>query len=278
MTSRQSLAPIFALFLGLAISFEAHATWSIVAVDPETREVGLAAATCNLSVQFIAAALPGAGVVVAQAETSFKGRDQAINWMAQGLGGEQILQRLSNLAFYNGWFYTKFPYLQYGVATITKGPQAGYVGGDKLIPWFGGKSGATYSVQGNTLRGEEVVADAARAFEKQEEGACRLTLAERLIRALEAGRDAGGDKRCPLDKPALSAILITERVQMGGAGREGAVESLRLVTPQEISLLSAVYYQLASNNPSKDTPEPVQELREKFEAVGGDECQINTNG
>jgi uncharacterized Ntn-hydrolase superfamily protein len=90
--------------LGLlsAISFHAHATWSIVAVDPETREVGLAAATCNPGIQFIAAAVPGAGVVVAQAETSFKGRDQADDWMAEGIGAEIILHRLSNPAFYSG--------------------------------------------------------------------------------------------------------------------------------------------------------------------------------
>jgi uncharacterized Ntn-hydrolase superfamily protein len=182
MTSHRSIAANFVLFFALSISFHAHATWSIVAVDPETHEVGLAAASCNPGIQFIAAVAPGAGVVVAQAETSFKGRDQAGDWMAEGVGAEKVLQRLSNPAFYSGWFNAKFPDLQYGVATLTEGSQAGYTGGDNLIPWFGGKSGAAYSVQGNTLRGEDVIADAARAFEKRVKGPCRLTLAERLLR------------------------------------------------------------------------------------------------
>ena len=277
MTSRQSIAATFVLFLAFAISFHAHATWSIVAVDPKAREVGLAAATCNPGIQFIAAAVPGAGVVVAQAETSFKGRDQASYWMTEGVGAEKILQRLSNPAFYSGWFYAKFTDLQYGVATLTEGPQAGYTGGDNLIPWFGGKSGAAYSVQGNTLRGEDVVADAARAFENQEEGTCRLTLGERLLRALEAGRNAGGDKRCPLDKPALSAILITERFPTDGDSKEGPVDSLRLVTPQEMSLLRAAYYLIVPYNPDENATEPVKQLREKFEAAGGESCQVKTN-
>jgi uncharacterized Ntn-hydrolase superfamily protein len=277
MTSRPSIAANFVLFLAFAVSFEAHATWSIVAVDPETGEVGLAAATCNPGIQFIAAAVPGAGVVVAQAETSFKGRDQAVDWMAEGIGAEKILQGLSNPGFYSGRFHAKFPDLQYGVATLTEGPQAGYTGGDNLIPWFGGKSGPAYSVQGNTLRGEDVVADAARAFEKQDEGTCRLTLGERLLRALEAGRNAGGDKRCPLDKPALSAILITERYPTDGDGKEGLADSLRLVTPEEISLLRAAYYLIVPYHPDENATGPVKQLREKFEAARWKNCQDKTN-
>jgi uncharacterized Ntn-hydrolase superfamily protein len=277
MTSHLSIAANFVLFLAFSISYHAHATWSIVAVDPEAREVGLAAATCNPGIQFIAAAVPGAGVVVAQAETSFKGRDQAGDWIAEGIGAEKILQRLSNPAFYSGWFNAKFADLQYGVATLTEGPQAGFTGGDNLIPWFGGKSGATYSVQGNTLRGDDVIADAARAFEKREDGTCHLTLGERLLRALEAGRNAGGDKRCPLEKPALSAILITERYPTDHDDTEALVDSLRLVTPQEISLLRAAYYLIVPYHPDENATGPVKQLREKFEAAGGERCHVRTN-
>ena len=37
-----------------------------MAVDSETGEVGLAAATCNPGIQFIAGVVPGSGVVAAQ--------------------------------------------------------------------------------------------------------------------------------------------------------------------------------------------------------------------
>lgn len=277
MTSLQSTSANLILLLSFLMSLDAHATWSIVAVDPETHEVGLAAATCNPGVQFIAGAVPGAGVVVAQAESSFKGRDQAGDWITEGIGAEKILQRLSNPAFYNGWFDTKFPGLQYGVATLTGGPEAGYTGGDNLIPWFGGTSGTTYSVQGNTLRGEDVITDAALAFEKRQDGTCRLTLGERLLRALEAGRNAGGDKRCPLDKPALSAILITEPLPADDESNEGLADSLRLVTPQEISLLRAAYYLVVPYRADKNATEPVKQLREKFDAAGGESCRVKTN-
>lgn len=67
---------VIATILSALLSSQVAATWSIDAVD--TGEVGMAAATCNSSIQFIAAAVPGEGVVAAQAETSFKDRDVAI--------------------------------------------------------------------------------------------------------------------------------------------------------------------------------------------------------
>ena len=45
------------------------ATWSIVAVDETTGEVGAAAATCTVGVELILGLVPGRGVVVAHAES-----------------------------------------------------------------------------------------------------------------------------------------------------------------------------------------------------------------
>ena len=272
LTSRQALRWVAssALLLSCGVG---HATWSIVAVDPKTREVGLAAATCNLNIQFIAAVVPGAGVVAAQAGTSFKGRDQAVEWMADGVGAQAILQRLSDAEFYGGWFYTQFPDLQYGVATLIDGPEAGYVGGDDLVPWHGGKSGPTYSVQGNMLRGEDVVAEAERAFGVESLSACRLTLGDRLLRALEAGRDAGGDVRCSRVRPAQSAMLATARAPDLSGTKEEVGPSLRIVIPRETTLLHAAYSQIFPDVPDEDAAEPVQALREKFEKLGGRRCR-----
>jgi uncharacterized Ntn-hydrolase superfamily protein len=58
-------------------------------------------------------------------------------------------------------------------------------------PWRGHLTGEGYAVTGNLLVGEEVVVAMAGAFEASE----GETLAERLVRALEAGQEAGGDKR-----------------------------------------------------------------------------------
>jgi uncharacterized Ntn-hydrolase superfamily protein len=63
--------------------------------------------------------------------------------------------------------------------------------GDRCITWAGHVFGPGYVCLGNILAGEDVVKAMARSFETTlvEE------LPERLIQALEAGQDAGGDRR-----------------------------------------------------------------------------------
>lgn len=248
----------------------ASATWSIVGVDAETGEVGMAAATCNSSIQFIAAATPGKGVVAAQAETSFKGRDAAIEWIEAGASANEVLRRLSNPDFYSMFYNRKFPDLQYGVATLGENPDAGFVGGDNLISWFGGiteeASHPSWSVQGNTLRGAEVIAAAAAAMEPRTEGGCRLTLAERLLRALEAGRDAGGDKRCTAEEAAQSAILFIVKPEEGGD------TATKLVAPRSISFARSVWHFLFGYEPEPGALEPVGHLRQKYVEAGGQTC------
>jgi uncharacterized Ntn-hydrolase superfamily protein len=62
--------------------------------------------------------------------------------------------------------------------------------GSKARPWAGHKVGDGFVVLGNVLAGPQVVEAMARAFAAD----ASLPLAERLLRALEAGRDAGGQK------------------------------------------------------------------------------------
>ena len=201
------------------------------------------------------------------------------------MGAEQVLLQLENPSFYDGWFTAKYPSLQYGVATLTPEPDAGFIGGDKIFPLFGGISSDTYSVQGNTLRSENVVSAAARAFEVLEGANCRLSLSERLLRALEAGRDAGGDKRCPMNKPALSALLMVEPPLADDTRRNSSAESLnsgaspnsvgsiKIVVPKEIGLFQGAYYLVAPYSPLEGYVDPVTVLRKRFEALGQGACQ-----
>ena len=57
--------------------------------------------------------------------------------------------------------------------------------------WRGHFTGEGYAVMGNLLASEEVIATMAGVFE----AATEEPLAERLVRALEAGQEAGGDMR-----------------------------------------------------------------------------------
>lgn len=62
------------------------------------------------------------------------------------------------------------------------------VTGAKCPAWAGHRIGEGYVASGNVLAGERVVDAMAAAFE----ASAKESLAERLVRAVEAGRDAGG--------------------------------------------------------------------------------------
>ncbi len=62
--------------------------------------------------------------------------------------------------------------------------------GSRASTWAGDKQGRYCTAQGNILAGEAVVSDMVSAFEKTQG---HLSL--RLLAALEAGQEAGGDTR-----------------------------------------------------------------------------------
>lgn len=64
--------------------------------------------------------------------------------------------------------------------------------GEDCVEWFGGVTGDNYTVSGNMLEGEHVVEAIADTFESLESN---RPPGKRLLKALQAGEDAGGDKR-----------------------------------------------------------------------------------
>ncbi len=102
--------------------------------------------------------------------------------------------------------------------------------GSRCTEWAGHHIGEGYTVAGNILAGPQVVATMALAFE----AAADLELAERLLRALEAGQEAGGDKR----------------------GKQSA--ALLVASPA-----SRTYHNLRVD----DHPDPVAELRRIYDLV-----------
>jgi uncharacterized Ntn-hydrolase superfamily protein len=63
--------------------------------------------------------------------------------------------------------------------------------GEESDTWRGHHTGENFAVAGNMLVGEETLTSMARSFE----GTVDAPLVERLLLALQAGQDAGGDKR-----------------------------------------------------------------------------------
>ena len=178
-------------------------TFSIVAADPETGEVGCAVQSKYFAVGAVVPwAVAGVGAVATQAAgVAVYGR-RALELLADGLGPDEALER--TLADDDAR-ETR----QLGV--VTADARAAAFTGSECNEWAGHEIGPGFAVQGNILAGPEVTAEMARAF--RDSGG---TLAERLVASLEAGQAAGGDRR-----GQQSAAVVVERTGARHEGREG---------------------------------------------------------
>jgi uncharacterized Ntn-hydrolase superfamily protein len=176
-------------------------TFSIAAVDKEAGEAGVAVASRFFAVGTVVPhARAGVGAVATQsfANTSFGPR--GIELMAAGLDPEEALRVL--LRSDEGRDQR-----QVGIV-LASGESATYTG-SKCNPWAGGRHGPGYAAQGNILVGEEVVAAMERVFLETK----GMPLAERLMKALEAGDAAGGDSR---GRQSAALVVVRERGGYGG--------------------------------------------------------------
>lgn len=189
----------FALALALAPTL-AHATFSIVARDPETHELGIAVASRFFSVGSVVPWLDAReGAVATQANANVTYGPRGLELLGKGLTADEALKVLLR-----------------GDANA-KSRQVGIVGADgtsvtysgpECIAWAGGRSGANYAIQGNILAGEQVVVAAEKAFLET-----KGSLAQRIYAALVAGDAAGGDSR---GRQSAALIIVKE-----GAGYNG---------------------------------------------------------
>jgi uncharacterized Ntn-hydrolase superfamily protein len=196
------LALLLAVLLPAGV---AHATYSIVATDRGTQQVGGAGASCvgAVSVRVIYGAVPGVGAVHAQAELGGAGKGEAVARLGLGMSPVDIIAAITDVDF-----DPQAARRQYGVVDL-RGRAAGFTGAEDG-PVAGDRQdavdGFTFAVQGNLLSGDLVLDHAARGFEG-------CDLADRLVRALEAGARGGeGDRRCTVrGLPADSAFVEVDR-------------------------------------------------------------------
>ena len=175
---------VIAIVVMLLTASPAFATFSIVAFDPVTGDLGVAVASRVFGVgNHVPWAEAGVGAVATQAAMNGGYGPRGLELLRQGLSAQQVLDRL--LA------EDKFERLEGRQVAIidAKGNIAVHTG-PAANEWKGHIKGATYSVQGNILTGPHVAEAMARAFES-----ATGELAERLYAALKAGDDAGGDRR-----------------------------------------------------------------------------------
>lgn len=160
----------------------ARATFSIVAYDSLTHELGVAVQSRAFSVGMaVPWAEAGVGAIATQASTNESFGPQGLAMLRKGKDAAEVLRAL--VAADSGAAHR-----QLGIVDAT-GRSAAHTGTD-CSAWAGHRTGPGYSIQGNILAGEAVVADMERAFLD-----AKGELATRLLAALEAGQAAGGDKR-----------------------------------------------------------------------------------
>lgn len=195
---------LFQVALPTLMARPAHATYSIVAADQNTLQVGGAATSCVApsDVNLVFGAAPGKGAVHAQAQSNQAGRDRAVQMLNQGSTPADIIAAITSPVF-----DPSASVRQYGVVSLTASP-AGFTGsGDSA--YADDRQGSVgpyrFSAQGNILTGAAVLDQAVAAFRS-----AGCDLADKLILALEAGAVGGnGDSRCTGagGNPSNSAFL-----------------------------------------------------------------------
>jgi uncharacterized Ntn-hydrolase superfamily protein len=203
----------------------AHATWSVVAVDPRTGQVGAAGASCYPGVDTIARVVPGKGAVVAQGLTSDAGRDHAIRMLQEGNAAKKVVETIKSSRVDKSFFVVR-QLRQYGVASLHEGVASVASSTGMLTRGArGSREAAGVSVQGNILASDRVLDKTLEQFVKTPKS-CGMAIA--LLNALEAGAREGGDKRCPAEQGALSAFLIVAQV-----GDNANAPTIRLIAPDQ---------------------------------------------
>ena len=158
-------------------------TWSIVARDPATGHLGVAVASRFFAVGGIVPHLRGrVGAVATQAFVNPTYGPDALRLMEAGAPPEAIVPIFT--ARDDG-----HPQRQFHLIDAT-GRGAAFTGA-QCVDWAGHLLAEGVSVAGNMLEGPQVIAETLRAYQ----AAMDKPLAERLLIAMQAGEDAGGDKR-----------------------------------------------------------------------------------
>ena len=170
------------LALTLSLPSAARATFSIAAYDSVTGELGVAVQSRAFSVGMaVPWAEAGVGAIATQASTNESFGPLGLDLLRKGAPASDVVRALT--AADSGSAQR-----QLGIVDA-KGTSAAHTGA-KCSAWAGHRTGYGYSIQGNILAGEPVVAEMERAFLSTPG-----ELSARLLAALEAGQAAGGDKR-----------------------------------------------------------------------------------
>lgn len=176
-------------------------TFSIVAFDPETSELGIAVQSKFLAA---GAVVPWAeaevGAIATQSAANTTYGPEGLSMLQEGKTPEEVVEKLTDRD-------DESAIRQVGIVD-SSGSTAAFTGED-CMDYAGHISKNNYSCQGNILVSQETVEAMSERFEETE----GKPLSERLVSALEAADSAGGDRR---GKQSAALLVVKEEGGYGG--------------------------------------------------------------
>lgn len=170
-------------------------TYSIAAKCPHTGMFGAAVTTSSIAVgSRCAFARAGVGAVLTQHRTDPRLGPRGLDLLAQGLPAQAVIERLTQDAPGIGWRQ---------LAVVDRDGGTAWYHGARITSVHSAHAGAGCVAIGNIIRTPEVTRAMIAAFEADPQA----HLAERLVRALEAGYAAGGEPK----QIKSTALLVVDR-------------------------------------------------------------------
>lgn len=243
----------FFCLIFLSIKVIGQDTFSMIAIDSATGEIGSAGASCvdlipiGYATSFLSDLIPGIGGANTQAaylslnqrnaKTRINRKDSAhivLDWLIQNDAEANPEIR------------------QYGIVTFVGGsPQAAAYSGNDCLDYKGHRVGSNYSIQGNILLGPEVL-DSMEARFVRTGG----SLACRLMYAMQGANIVGADSRCAAN------------------GTSSLFAFLKVTKPSDV--INKPYISLGVKTTDGAGIEPIDSLQKLFD-ISGINCGLSGN-
>jgi uncharacterized Ntn-hydrolase superfamily protein len=187
------------------------ATYSIVAGDLDAGQWGVATQSKFLAVGSVVTwAEAQVGAIATQSYANPRYGPDGLALLRQSLSAEDVVKRLTEADDGRD---------QRQLGIVDANGRAATFTGSECHDWAGGRTGAGYAAQGNSLVSAETVDALAETFE----ATTGNPLAERLLDCLDAAQAAGGDRR----GQQSAALLVVEK-DAGYAQLSDVVVDLRV--------------------------------------------------
>ncbi|HLR46154.1 MAG TPA: DUF1028 domain-containing protein [Deinococcales bacterium] len=176
------------------------ATFSIVARDPETGDLAVATASKFLAVgAYVPTARAGVGAIASQSHVNTTYGERTLKLLQEGKSPEDIAREFEATD-------DEYGLRQFGIVSAD-GSSFTHTG-PGCHAWAGGVNGPDFAAQGNILTGPDVVDALVDTMNNSD-----LPFPERLVAALQAAEDKGGDRR---GRQSAALLVVGENKGYGG--------------------------------------------------------------